>query len=59
MGDNGIASVYDTGIVPSLIKHSHIQSQNVCNINSAGHTALVGADNHHMIGINIQVGNML
>ena len=55
MGNNRIAAVYNARIVPALVEHTHIQAEYVGNIDCASHTAFIGADYHHMIGINLQI----
>ena len=59
MGNNGIASVYNAGIITPLVEHTHIKSQYVSHINSTSHTAFIRADDHHMIGIKLKVRYML
>lgn len=34
MGNDGIASVDDACIVTSFVKHTHINTENICQINS-------------------------
>ena len=55
MGDNGIAPVYHSRVVPPFIEHSHIQPQHIGDIDRPGHAALIGADDHHMIGIQCEI----
>ena len=49
MSHNGIPSVDDLGIIPSLIEHSHIHAQVVCKINGPVHSSLIRAYDHQMI----------
>ena len=34
---------------------AHIQSQNIGNVDGTGHTALVRADDHHVVGVDLQI----
>ena len=56
MSNNRISSVNNSGVVSSLIEHTHIQTEYVCNVNCTSHTAFIRADNHHVVGIDLQVG---
>ena len=58
MCHNGIAPVYNTGVVPSLVEHTHIQSKYICHINGTAHPPFVRADYHHVVGIDGEVWNM-
>ena len=53
MSHDGISSVYDLRVVATLVEHTHIQSQHICEINSAASTALIWADYHHMIAVDL------
>jgi len=55
MSHDGIASAHDSGVVPPLIEHTHINTQVVGQIDSAVHGALIRADNHEMILIDRQI----
>ena len=55
MSNNGIASVYHSGVVAALVEHTHIDAQVVCQVYGAVHGALVRADNHQMLFVNFQV----
>ena len=59
MRNDRITSVNNSGIVPALIEHTHVKTQYICHINSTSHTAFIGADYHHMIGINLKILHML
>ena len=59
MGYNRITAIDNTGVIPSLIEHAHIQTQNICHIDGTAHTALVGADDHHVSGIDLKILHML
>ena len=51
MSDDGIASVYDGGIIPPFIKHTHIHAEVVGDVDGTAHSAFVGADHHQMIAV--------
>ena len=53
MGHDGVPAIDDSGIVPSLIEHTHVDAQVVCQVDGAVHGALVGADDHQVILINL------
>ena len=55
MGNYGIAAVYNLCIIPAFIEHAHIQAQNVGDIDSPSHASFIGADYHHVVGINLQI----
>ena len=55
MGNDGITAVYYFGVVAPFIEHAHVQAQHIGNIDGPAHAALVRADYHHMIGIQLQV----
>ena len=52
----GLRPLTISGVVTSLIEHTHIQTKYVCKVNSTSHTAFIRADNHHVVGIDLQVG---
>ena len=55
MGNNGIASVHDGGVIPSLIEHTHIHTQDICQIDGTAGAACVRADDHQMIAVYQQI----
>src|SRR5699024_9617023 len=55
IGDDGVASVDDAGIIASLIEHAHVQPEHVGDVDGTAHTALIGADDHHVIGVDDEV----
>ena len=57
MGYYGVGAVHDSGIVTALIEHTHIQAQDICHIDSAVHSALIGADDHGIVFVDLQCGN--
>ena len=55
MSDNGVAAVNDTGVITALIEHTHVQSENICQIYSTVCAAFIRADSHHMLSVDLQV----
>ena len=55
MGQYGMLSVDDFGIIPALVEHTHIQVQHVGYIDSALHAALIGADDQHMLSVDPKI----
>ena len=55
MCNDRIVSIYDLCIITSLVEHSHIQIQNVSEINSTGSSAFVRTDYHHMIAVDLKI----
>ena len=47
--NNGIASVYNTGVIPSLVEHTHIKTEHVGIIDSSAHSTFIRADDHHVL----------
>lgn len=58
MGHNGVAAVDDAGVVPSLVEHTHIKTKHVGNVDRSRHTALVWADHHHVVVVDLQAFHM-
>ena len=56
MGNDGIAAVYDAGIIPALIEHSHVEPQDIGDVDRAAHAAFVRADDHHMVAVDLKIG---
>ena len=55
VGNDGISSVHDPGVVASLIEHTHVKTQHVGDVDSPLHAALIRTDDHHVIGINREI----
>ena len=55
MCDDRVAAVDNTGVVPSLVEHTDIKTQDIGEIDGSLHTAFVRADDHHVIGINGEI----
>ncbi len=51
MGHDRVPAVLDAGVIAALVEHSHIQPQHTGEIHGPRHTALVGADDHHMTAV--------
>ena len=49
-----MTTVYHTGIIQTFVIHTHINAQDIGEINSPSHAALVGADDHEMLIVNVQ-----
>ena len=55
MRHDGVAAIDHGGIVAALIEHAHVQRQHGGIEDIALYRALVGADDHHMGFVNVQV----
>ena len=55
MGNDGILSVHNPGVIPALIEHADIRSEYICKIYGPAHRTLVGTDDHEMLPAEIQV----
>ena len=53
MGDNRVSSVHDSAVISPLIEHANINAQHIGIIYGSAHGALVRADNHHMLRVNL------
>ena len=58
VGDDGIASVDYPCVVAPLIEHAHVQAQHIGTVDGPGHAALVGAYDHHVVSVYLQVPHM-
>ena len=58
MGNDGIASVDDACIVTSFVKHTHINTENICQINSTAHAAFIRADHHQMFTVYLDIADV-
>ena len=58
MSDDGVAAVHDGGVVAALVEHAHLGSDHGCEVHRAAHGALVGADEHQILAIHLNVGNV-
>src|SRR5699024_12562639 len=54
VGGNGVTTVYHTGIIQTFVIHTHINAQDIGEINSPSHAALVGADDYEMLIVHVQ-----
>ena len=54
MSHNGVASIHNAGVVPALVEQSHIQPKYGRIEDVPVNGALVGADDHHVLFINLQ-----
>lgn len=55
MGHNGVPSVDYPGVIPSFIEHTHIQVQDVGQIDRALGGAFVRADGHHVVAVDLKI----
>ena len=55
MRNNGILAVDNACIIAALVEHAHIQTENVRVVDGALHAALIGADDQHMLIIDLKV----
>ena len=53
--DDRVDAVFKTGIVAALVEHTHVQAKNVGVIDSALHSALVRADDQHVVVVDLKV----
>ena len=53
MGNDRVASVNDGRVVAAFVEHTHVNTQVVCQIYGAGHSALVRADNHQVVLVDL------
>ena len=59
MSNDGVLTVYDTGIVTSLIEHTYVKSRNRGEEHTPAHCALVGRDDDKLFLIKGNIGNCL
>ena len=52
-----VLSVYDGGVISSLIEHTHIDAEHVGEVYGTRHRSLVRADDHQMIVVDRQIRN--
>ena len=55
MSHDRVAAVHDLGIIAALVEHTHIQAQYVCKVNSTAHAALIRADDHHVVTVDLKL----
>ena len=58
MCHDGIPPVDHTGIIPAFIEHTHIHTKIVSHVDSAGCGALIRADDHQVVCVNLQIWHM-
>ena len=56
VGDDGVSSADDLGVIAALVEHPHVHAQIVGQVHSAVHGALVGADDHQVFLVDLKVG---
>ena len=55
MRDDGVAAVHHGGIVAALVEQAHVNAQHRAVEDVAVDGALVGADDHHMVAVDLQI----
>ena len=55
MSYDGVTTVDDPGVISSLVEHTHIQTENVGDVDGTSHTTFIRADDHHVAGIQLQI----
>ena len=55
MGNDRVAAVDDLCVVTSLVEHTEIQSENICEEDCASHTAFIRADDHHVVTVDLKL----
>ena len=55
MGNNRIASVYDTGVITTFVEHTHIKVQHVGKIHGASCCSFIRADGHHVLAVDLKI----
>ena len=53
MGNDWVTSIDNTGVIAAFVEHTHVNTQVVCQIYGAGHSALVRADNHQVVLVDL------
>ena len=54
IGCNRMSSSYILGVVKAFVIHAHINTQDVCKIDRTAHAALIRADDHKMLIVNMK-----
>ena len=55
MGNDGISAINNSCIITALVEHTHIKTEYVGHVNSTSHTTFIWADDHHVVGIKLQI----
>ena len=55
MGNDRVASVNDGRVVAAFVEHTHVNTEVVCHVDSTAHTALIRADDHQMILVELHI----
>ena len=55
MRNDRVLTVAHGRIVTALIEHTHVDAENIGDINRASHAALIRADGHKVICINLKI----
>ena len=55
VGNDAVAAVHHLGIIPALVEHAHVQTQNGRIEDIPVDGALVGRDDHHVLFIKMQI----
>ena len=56
VSNDGVLAVDDDGVVASLVEHTEVNAHNGGIVHTLAHSALVGRDNHSLVGVDVEVG---
>jgi len=59
MSNDRVAAINNSGVVSSLIEHTHIETENVGIVNGTAHSAFIRADDHHMVAVYLKVRDVV
>ena len=59
MSNDGVLAVYDAGVIAAFVEHTHIHAEYVGHVDGTAHAALIRADDHHGVFINVKIRNSL
>ena len=55
VSDHRVEAIYDLGVILALIEHAHIHPEDICHIDGAGSSGLIGAYDHQGVGRDIEI----
>ena len=55
MGNDRVASINDGRVVAAFVEHTHVNTEVVCHVDRTAHTALIRADDHQMILVELHI----
>ena len=59
MSNDGVLAVYDAGVIAAFVEHTHIHAEYVGHVDGTAHAALIRADDHHGVFVNVKIRNSL